>query len=106
MVELQLQDGTNRRRSSKCWRNRDERISFSARLPNDVRGAFTDSSICAVKYSTNPFSDIRDSILEMIRAAGVQDWKEMEDLIYCYIVLNSSDVHDIIKDAFLSLLFF
>ncbi|CAI9087006.1 OLC1v1020958C1 [Oldenlandia corymbosa var. corymbosa] len=91
----------------KKWCRRD-RISFSARLPRDVvlgRGVFEDSIICAVKYSTNPFSDIRDSILEMIHCSGgVQDWKQMEELIYCYIVLNPSEVHHVIKDAFLSLL--
>lgn len=102
---MELQDAAKKNRRKKYRRNLNTRISFSARLPSDVHGAFADS-ICAVKYSTNPFADIRDSIQEMIQNVGVQNWKEMEELIYCYIVLNSSEVHKVIEDAFLSLLYF
>ncbi|URE29314.1 hypothetical protein MUK42_18022 [Musa troglodytarum] len=76
-------------------------LSFSASLPGDVRGALAES-ICAVKYSADPLADFRESILEMIRAGGVKDWEEMEELVYCYVVLNSSDVRCFIADAFLS----
>lgn len=100
---MEHQDAVNKR-NKKYIRNRNSRISFSARLPDDVSGSFADS-ICAVKYSNNPFSDIRVSILEMIQKVEVQTWREMEELIYCYIFLNSSEVHTVIKDAFLSLLF-
>ncbi|KAF1869017.1 hypothetical protein Lal_00048297 [Lupinus albus] len=78
------------------------RISFSASLPNDVHGAFA-HSFCAVSYSENPFVDIRESILEMIVNVGVHDWDEMEELVYCYIALNSTQLHGIICQAFLDL---
>lgn len=77
-------------------------VSFSAKLPADVRSEFQDC-ICAVKYSNNPFYEIRESIIEVIQNVGVRDWKQMEELIYCYIALNSSEVHHFIEDAFLSL---
>ncbi|RRT83049.1 hypothetical protein B296_00015993 [Ensete ventricosum] len=76
-------------------------LSFSASLPGDVRGALAES-ICAVKYSSDPLADFRESILEVIRDGGVKDWEEMEELVYCYVVLNSSDVRCFIADAFLS----
>ncbi|KAL2454428.1 Transcription repressor OFP14 [Abeliophyllum distichum] len=85
-------------------KRRSSRISFSASLPEDVCGAFEDC-ICAVKYSTDPFSDIRESIIQVIQNLGIQDWNQMEELIYCYIALNSSEVHTFIQDAFLSLTF-
>lgn len=88
-----------RRKNTEKW---SSRISFSASLPQDVTGDFADS-ICLVKYSNDPFSDIRESILEMVRSVGVRDWKEMEELVYCYIVLNPPEVHQFIEDAFLSL---
>ena len=88
-----------KRNEHKHW---SSRISFSASLPGDVCGAFADS-VCAVKYSMDPFSDMRESIMEMIREVGVHDWNEMEELVYCYIALNSSQVHEFIQDAFLSL---
>lgn len=79
------------------------RISFSASLPEDVSGDFAADSICVVKYSDDPFSDIRESISEMIQSVGIRDWEEMEELVYCYIALNSPEVHQFIEDAFLSL---
>lgn len=90
-----------KKRNPQRWNNR---ISFSASLPDDVCGVFA-GSICAVKYSTDPFSDMRESILEMIQDVGVCDWNEIEELVYCYIALNSPEFHGIIKDAFLSLCF-
>ncbi|KAJ4835637.1 hypothetical protein Tsubulata_015310 [Turnera subulata] len=87
------------KKKSKQWSNR---ISFSASLPEDVCSVFADS-ICAVKFSDDPLRDLRESIMEMIREVGVRDWKEMEELVYCYIALNSSELHQIIGDAFLSL---
>ncbi|CAL9102960.1 unnamed protein product [Musa acuminata var. zebrina] len=90
-----------RRRRRTAGRCSTMNISFSARLPGDVRGDLRES-ICAVKYSVDPFADFRKSILEMIRDGGVRDWEEMEELVYCYVVLNPSDLHCFIAEAFLS----
>lgn len=92
----------NKRRRKKDSRYSSKNISFSASLPSDVRGIFADS-ICAVKYSVDPLADFRASIVEMIKEVGVRDWKEMEELVYCYVVLNSSDIHGLIGDTFMSL---
>ncbi|GFP94323.1 transcription repressor ofp14 [Phtheirospermum japonicum] len=73
-------------------------------MPGDASVAFRDC-ICAVKYSTNPIGEIRESILEMIENVGIRNWDQMEDLIYCYVALNSTEVHNFIEDAFLSLCF-
>ncbi|KAL8234176.1 hypothetical protein R6Q59_020276 [Mikania micrantha] len=83
-------------------KNRRERVSFSASLPEDVHGVFADSD-CAIKYSSYPYLDIRKSILEMLQYVKLQDWNDIEELIYCYIALNSPEIHIHIKDAFLSL---
>ena len=102
MEVVPLEPKKQGKKNKKKMRNLNSKISFSASLPDDVCGVFADS-ICAVKYSTNPFADVRESIVEMIKNVGVQDWSEMEELVYCYIVLNSSEVHQFIEDAFLSL---
>ncbi|EEF42748.1 conserved hypothetical protein [Ricinus communis] len=87
----------------KIWHNRSNRISFSASLPEDVCGELA-GSIGIVKLSVDPFSELKASIVEMIEELDVRDWNAMEELVYCYIVLNSSSqVHHIIKDAFVSL---
>ncbi|KAL0299770.1 UNVERIFIED_CONTAM: hypothetical protein Sradi_6636800 [Sesamum radiatum] len=65
-------------------------VSFSAKLPGDVAGGAFRDCICAVKYSTNPFSEIRESIIEVMEnVEGIGHWDQMEELIYCYIALNS-----------------
>ncbi|KAL8148489.1 hypothetical protein AgCh_005746 [Apium graveolens] len=92
------EDQHQRKRKQRLRRNQ---FSFSASLPKDVRGIYADS-ICAVKYSSDPFSDIRDSVVEMIETVGVRNWNELEDLIYCYIALNPSQVHQYIEQAFVS----
>ncbi|XP_007039236.2 PREDICTED: transcription repressor OFP1 [Theobroma cacao] len=92
----------NKMERKKRRLKRHDRISFSATLPGDGSGVFA-GSLCVVKLSKDPFSDIRESILEMIDDAGVRDWNTMEELVYCYIALNSPEVHEIIVNAFLSL---
>uniref|UniRef100_M1CL00 Transcription repressor n=1 Tax=Solanum tuberosum TaxID=4113 RepID=M1CL00_SOLTU len=89
-------------KGKKMLKHQRNRVSFSANLPEDVHGAFTDST-CVVKYSMDPLTDIRESIKEMVKNVGIKDWKEMEELVYCYIFLNSEEVHCFIKEAFLSL---
>ncbi|KNA16588.1 hypothetical protein SOVF_087840 [Spinacia oleracea] len=84
-------------------RNRSARISFSANLPSDVCGVWADNAMCLVLDTEDPFTELKRSILEMVREVGVCNWGEMEELVYCYIALNSSDVHRFIHDAFLSL---
>ncbi|KAF8406649.1 hypothetical protein HHK36_008739 [Tetracentron sinense] len=92
----------NKKIKKRNLRNSNTSLSFSASLPDDVRGVFADS-ICAVKYSKDPFLGLRESIIEMINDVGVRDWDEMEELVYCYVVLNSLEIHGFIGDAFLSL---
>ena len=86
-------------------RQSSKTVSFSAELPPDIGAALRERCVCAVKYSANPLSDIRFSIVEMIQKMGIRDWEEMEELIYCYIVLNSSDLRHFIQEAFLSIRF-
>ncbi|KAK9724157.1 hypothetical protein RND81_05G052600 [Saponaria officinalis] len=91
------------KKSKVVTRSRSGRISFSAKLPSDVCGEWADHTICAVLSSTDPFLDLQASIIEMVRQFGVRDWDDMEELVYCYIALNSSEVHSFIIHAFLSL---
>ncbi|KAG1362430.1 hypothetical protein COCNU_10G006490 [Cocos nucifera] len=94
-------EGNVRKNKRNVRRCSSMNISFSASLPGDVRGVFAES-LCAVKFSVDPFTDFRESVLEMIQDVGVQDWEEMEELVYCYVTLNSPDVHHFIAEAFLS----
>ncbi|XP_024522006.1 uncharacterized protein LOC112343173 [Selaginella moellendorffii] len=73
--------------------------SFSACLPSEIKGVVADS-IPLVKYSHNPYQDFRDSMLEMIREKGLQQWCDLEELLFCYLSLNSPEHHEVIKQSF------
>ncbi|KAF5188906.1 Transcription repressor like [Thalictrum thalictroides] len=93
----------NEKRKKKHLRhNYTTTLSFSASLPDDVQGIYADS-LCAVKYSMDPLVDLKESIIEMVKNVGVRNWEDMEELIYCYVVLNSTEIHGFIVQAFLSL---
>ncbi|MQL95973.1 hypothetical protein Taro_028642 [Colocasia esculenta] len=89
------------RKRKKTARYSTMDLSFSASLPEDVHEMFADS-VCAVKCSLDPLRDFQESICEMIVAVGVRSWREMEELVYCYVAVNSPDVHGFIADAFRS----
>lgn len=90
-------------REKKRSRKWNSKVSLSASLPDDVCGVFAES-MCVVKFTSDPVSDMRESILEMIHDIGVCDWNQMEELIYCYLALNSPELHQVIRHAFLSLI--
>ncbi|KAF3432718.1 hypothetical protein FNV43_RR23820 [Rhamnella rubrinervis] len=98
--ELSYRKMRKKKKKSQKWNNR---VSLSASLPDDVCGVFAET-MCLVKFTSDPVSDMRDSILEMIHDIGGCDWNQMEELIYCYLALNSPELHQFITHAFLSLI--
>ncbi|XP_020682605.1 transcription repressor OFP3 [Dendrobium catenatum] len=57
-------------------------------------------SFIVVKSSFDPQSDFRDSMLEMIFQNNLWSSKDMEELLSCYLYLNSHEYHDLIVKAF------
>ncbi|KAK7385622.1 hypothetical protein VNO78_31357 [Psophocarpus tetragonolobus] len=53
-----------------------------------------------VKSSFDPQSDFRESMVEMIVENNIRASKDLEDLLACYLSLNSSEYHDLIVKAF------
>ncbi|KAG5122701.1 hypothetical protein AAZX31_14G189000 [Glycine max] len=53
-----------------------------------------------VKSSFDPQSDFRESMLEMIVENNIRASKDLEDLLACYLSLNSSEYRDLIVKAF------
>ena len=56
-------------------------------------------SFAVVKCSLNPHEDFRESMMEMICANGIGE-QEMENLLACYLSLNSDEHHGIILEVF------
>ncbi|GAU36848.1 hypothetical protein TSUD_213720 [Trifolium subterraneum] len=62
-------------------------------------GGFVDG-FAVVKSSIDPISDFKESMVEMIVENNIRGSKDLEDLLACYLSLNSSDYHDVIVKAF------
>ncbi|CAH2069539.1 unnamed protein product [Thlaspi arvense] len=57
-------------------------------------------SFAIVLTSVDPERDFRESMVEMIVENKIKEQKDLEDLLACYLSLNSCEYHDIIIKAF------
>ncbi|KAI5384874.1 Transcription repressor ofp5, partial [Lathyrus oleraceus] len=57
-------------------------------------------SFAVVKCSLDPQQDFRDSMIEMIKEKQISQPEEMEELLACYLSLNSNEYHDVIIKVF------
>lgn len=53
-----------------------------------------------VKKSADPQRDFRESMVEMIMENNIRGSKDLEDLLACYLQLNSDEYHEVIIKAF------
>lgn len=57
-------------------------------------------SLAVVKSSADPQKDFRESMVEMIVQNNLRASKDLEDLLACYLTLNSDEYHEIIIKVF------
>ncbi|CAK8575182.1 unnamed protein product [Lathyrus sativus] len=57
-------------------------------------------SVAIVKSSFNPGKDFRESMVEMIVENNIRESKDLEDLLACYLSLNSDEYHHLIIKVF------
>ncbi|OVA12428.1 Ovate protein family [Macleaya cordata] len=57
-------------------------------------------SYAMVKCSFDPQKDFRDSMVEMIAENQIGKPEELEELLACYLSLNSEEYHDVIIEVF------
>ncbi|PPD95433.1 hypothetical protein GOBAR_DD07513 [Gossypium barbadense] len=74
--------------------------SFLQRMvPCTVEGKVRDS-FAVVKKSEDPFEDFKKSMMDMILEKQMFDEKDLEQLLHCFLSLNSRDHHGAIVEAF------
>ncbi|XP_073147254.1 transcription repressor OFP3-like [Henckelia pumila] len=61
---------------------------------------FYSESFAMVKSSLDPEKDFRDSMKEMIAEKNIKASRELEELLACYLSLNSTQYHHLIIKAF------
>ncbi|KDP45718.1 hypothetical protein JCGZ_17325 [Jatropha curcas] len=75
------------------------KIQASARKSLSRNKTFLEG--CAVvKSSVDPQKDFKDSMVEMIIENNIRTSKDLEDLLACYLSLNSKEYHHLIIKAF------
>lgn len=57
-------------------------------------------SVAVVKASYDPYHDFRESMVEMILENDIRTAEDLEDLLQCYLSLNSAEYHKIIVQVF------
>ncbi|XP_011041802.1 PREDICTED: transcription repressor OFP4 [Populus euphratica] len=90
---IKLRANTPRIASRKIQACARKGVSFS-------RNKTLSESFAVVMSSVDPQRDFKDSMVEMIVENNIQDSKDLEDLLACYLSLNSRKYHDFIVKAF------
>ncbi|XP_057772544.1 transcription repressor OFP1-like [Salvia miltiorrhiza] len=63
-------------------------------------GRFYSESFAIVKASFDPEKDFKESMMEMIVENNIRAAKDLEELLACYLSLNSNQYHDTIIKVF------
>lgn len=72
---------------------------FKKLIPCTVEGKVRDS-FAIVKKSDDPYEDFKRSMIEMILEKQMFEEKDLEQLLQCFLSLNSRHYHGIIVEAF------
>ncbi|KAF8397023.1 hypothetical protein HHK36_018661 [Tetracentron sinense] len=79
----------------------NNRKSLSSTTSSEPRRRRSHSeSFAIVKSSFDPQRDFRDSMVEMIVENNIRASKDLEELLACYLSLNSNEYHDLIVKVF------
>lgn len=87
-------------------RTNSPRMGYRRRIQGRKSVSFSSSrrsmseSFAVVKSSKDPQRDFRDSMVEMIMENNLCASKDLEDLLACYLSLNSDEYHDLIISVF------
>ncbi|XXG39972.1 hypothetical protein AAC387_Pa01g0798 [Persea americana] len=74
--------------------------STSPMTPTKTRKKRATEGFAVVKSSFDPEKDFRDSMLEMIVENNIRASRDLEELLACYLSLNSDEYHDMIVEVF------
>lgn len=75
------------------------RKSVSSNSSSGSRRSVSES-FAVVKSSKDPRRDFRESMVEMIIENNIRASKDLEELLACYLSLNSDEYHDLIINVF------
>lgn len=100
LVRRSSANSTGVRLRANSPRLASRKIKAHARKSVSSRNRSFSGSFAVVKSSMDPQTDFRDSMVEMIVENNIRASKDLEDLLACYLSLNSNEYHDLIVKAF------
>jgi uncharacterized protein (TIGR01568 family) len=96
---VKLRINSPRLSSKKIQSNGRKSVSSTTTSSAGNRRSLSDS-FAIVKSSMNPQRDFRESMVEMIVQNNIRTSKDLEDLLACYLSLNSDEYHEVIIKVF------
>ncbi|CAO2840079.1 unnamed protein product [Amaranthus hypochondriacus] len=100
--ELELRPILTKVPAESCHNKTDsyESTSKNARKVKSRKSSSLSDSFAIVKSSLDPCRDFKDSMMEMIMENNIKGFKDLEELLACYLSLNCKEYHPVIVDAF------
>ncbi|CAI9782330.1 unnamed protein product [Fraxinus pennsylvanica] len=89
---------TNSPRLAANWRIHGRKSASS--ISSSCSRRSVSESFAVMKSSQNPQRDFRESMVEMIVENNIRASKDLEELLACYLSLNSDEYHDLIINVF------
>ncbi|GKE75828.1 transcription repressor OFP8-like protein [Tanacetum coccineum] len=90
-------------RALRKSKKKSKRFSSGSDKGMEKSGKLVEDSFAVVKKSSNPYEDFRVSMVEMIVEKNIFGPQELEDLLECFISLNSEEHHWVIFDVFIEI---
>ncbi|ONK77150.1 uncharacterized protein A4U43_C02F3610 [Asparagus officinalis] len=76
-----------------------KRVRIAEQKSRQRKGSVSES-FAVMKNSSDPKRDFRESMMEMIVENNLKASRDLEELLACYLSLNSNEYHDVIVKAF------
>ncbi|XP_020243743.1 transcription repressor OFP4-like [Asparagus officinalis] len=73
---------------------------FKRHKDGDTENSEVLQGFAMVKSSSEPQKEFRESMMEMIKENGLVTVKDLEELLECYLCLNSKEYHSVIVEVF------
>ncbi|KAJ8533795.1 hypothetical protein K7X08_007119 [Anisodus acutangulus] len=98
-VSVSSSTGVKLRTNSPRIMTNSRKIQGSRKSVSSRRSSVSES-FAVVKSSRNPMKDFRESMVEMIMENNIRASKDLEELLACYLSLNSDEYHELIIKVF------
>eukprot|EP01018_Ginkgo_biloba_P037549 Gb_24942 [translate_table: standard] len=92
-------DRVSTERKAKLKQKTKNSGSISKDTVSDAQRKISES-FAIVKCSYDPHKDFRESMVEMIVENDIHHFQDLQELLHCYISLNSEEYHHVIFEAF------